>query len=142
MTKRQSYVILNPMSDRRFLIDQLCELSGFSRRTIRYYIQIGLLDPPAGRGRGGFYYDSHLSRLREIRALQERGLKIAAIQEVIGTGAVPEPPPQRDVWARYQVVPGVEMHVSTEVEGRARVRLIEALRAARSILEKGGQDDE
>ncbi|MCK4823506.1 MerR family transcriptional regulator, partial [bacterium] len=30
------------------------------RRTIRYYIQEGLLEPPAGRGRGGFYYDSHL----------------------------------------------------------------------------------
>lgn len=129
------------MSERRYLIDQLCELSGFSRRTIRYYIQIGLLDPPAGRGRGGFYYDSHLSRLREIRALQERGLKIAAIQKVMRTGVVSEPPPKREVWARYQVVSGVEMHVSRELEERARSRLLDAICAARSILEKGGQGD-
>lgn len=129
------------MSERRYLIDQLCELSGFSRRTIRYYIQIGLLDPPAGRGRGGFYYDSHLSRLREIRALQQRGLRIAAIQKVMRTGVVSEPQPKREVWARYQVVSGVEMHVSRELEERARSRLLDAICAARSILEKGGQGD-
>ena len=54
----------------KYTIDEISELSVFSRRTIRYYIQNKLIDPPSGRGRGGFYSDSHLSGLQKIRALQ------------------------------------------------------------------------
>ena len=63
-------------------IDQLSERTGFPVRTIRYYVQEGLVDPPAGRGRGGYYYDSHLQRLLEIKALQDRGLKLAGLTAV------------------------------------------------------------
>jgi DNA-binding transcriptional MerR regulator len=61
------------MNEKLYTIKQLSELTGYSRRTIRYYIQQGLLEPPAGRGRGGFYNDSHLLKLKEIRAQQEKG---------------------------------------------------------------------
>jgi len=44
----------------RYTIDQLCERTGFTRRTIHFYVNEGLIDPPAGRGRGGFYNDSQL----------------------------------------------------------------------------------
>jgi hypothetical protein len=55
------------------------------------------LDPPAGRGRGGFYYDSHLQRLLEIKALQNRGLRLAAIQEMFKKGEAPLPATDREV---------------------------------------------
>jgi len=65
--------------EKKYTIDDLSELTGYSRRTIRYYIQEGLLDAPAGRGKGGFYFDSHLSQLQLIRQLQGRGMSLSAI---------------------------------------------------------------
>ena len=71
------------MKRKRYTIQELSELTGFSRRTIRYYIQEGLLEPPAGRGRGGFYYDSHLKKLSKIRQLQNQGLKLGSIAQIL-----------------------------------------------------------
>ena len=73
------------MNQKRYLIQELSELTGYSRRTIRYYIQEGLLEPPAGRGRGGFYYDSHLNTLSKIRQLQNQGLQLASIAQILKT---------------------------------------------------------
>jgi len=71
------------MKRKRYTIQELSELTGFSRRTIRYYIQEGLLEPPAGRGRGGFYYDSHLKKLSKIRQFQNQGLKLDSISQIL-----------------------------------------------------------
>jgi DNA-binding transcriptional MerR regulator len=122
-------------------IDQLSEKTGFPIRTIRYYVQEGLLAPPAGRGRGGFYYDSHLQRLLEIKALQERGLRLAAIQEILKKGEAPLPATEREVWVRSPVVPGLEIHVSRELEEKERKKISEIIRIARSILEEEATDD-
>jgi DNA-binding transcriptional MerR regulator len=67
------------MKERRYTIQELSELTGFSIRTIRYYVHEGLIDPPAGRGRGGFYFDSQLNQLKQIKALQEKGMRLSSI---------------------------------------------------------------
>lgn len=71
------------MKQKQYTIQELSELTGFSRRTIRYYIQEGLLKPPAGRGRGGYYYDSHLNSLSKIRQLQNQGLQLSSISKIL-----------------------------------------------------------
>ena len=71
------------MKQKRYTIQELSELTGYSRRTIRYYIQEGLLEPPAGRGRGGYYYDSHWDALSKIRQLQNQGLQLASISRIL-----------------------------------------------------------
>jgi DNA-binding transcriptional MerR regulator len=129
------------MSGTRYTIDQLSEKTGYSIRTIRYYIQEGLLPPPAGRGRGGFYYDSHLQRLLEIKTLQDRGLKLGAIQEMLKRGEVPLPATEREIWVRCPVVPGFEIHVSRELEEKDRKKISEIIRIARSILEEEATDE-
>lgn len=53
-----------------------------SRRTIRYYTTLGILDRPAAmRGRTAFYDRRHLHQLVAIKRLQERGLSLVAVQE-------------------------------------------------------------
>ena len=133
------------MAGARYTIDDLVALTGVSRRNIRYYVQEGLLPPPAGRGRGGFYYDSHLERLRRIRALQDQGLRLATIREHLAAPPAPvEEPPSgplpagRELWARHEVVPGLEVHVRRDVEERLGGALRELLRLARSLADKGG----
>ena len=38
------------MSDALYAIGELADLGGISRRTVRYYVQEGLLPPPRGLG--------------------------------------------------------------------------------------------
>jgi Ca-activated chloride channel family protein len=49
---------------------QLAKRGGVSARTVRYYIQRGLLPAPAFRGPDTCYAEAHLLGLQAIRALQ------------------------------------------------------------------------
>lgn len=129
------------MTEKQYTIEDLCQLTGYSRRTIRYYVEEGILAPPAGRGRGGFYFDTHLERLRQVRTLQEDGLKLSQIQVLLSRGELPEPSPLREAWLRYPVCEGVEIHVRRDAEENAGKSLAEVVRVARSIL-KGGNKGE
>jgi DNA-binding transcriptional MerR regulator len=61
----------------------LANRSGVSERTIRYYIQFGLLPAPEGAGPKSRYGRSHLGRLRLIRTLQERHLPLNVIRKML-----------------------------------------------------------
>lgn len=129
------------MKIQTYTIDQLCELTGFPRRTIRYYVQEGIIAPPAGRGRGGFYYDSHLAILMKIKDLQGSGLRLAEIRELLEAEKDTETHldkviPSREVMARYQLMPGVELLVDRSVEEAEQKKIQAIVRVARSILEK------
>lgn len=64
-------------------IQELIEKSGYSRRTIYYYTQIGLLPPPKGKGKNYQYSEEHLRRLQKIKELQKARLSLREIQEVL-----------------------------------------------------------
>lgn len=68
-------------------LDELAERSGISPRTIRYYQSEGVLPKPRKKGRDARYDESHLGRLRLISDLQERGLKLEAIRELVALEA-------------------------------------------------------
>jgi hypothetical protein len=65
----------------RYTAVDLARLSGLPLRTVRYYVQEGLVDPPSGRGRGGHFSELHLSQLARVRLLQGAGLDIPAIRK-------------------------------------------------------------
>ena len=58
----------------------LSDRAGVSQRTVRYYIQQGLLPAPESRGPGAHYGPEHLDRLRLIRRLQREHLPLAEIR--------------------------------------------------------------
>jgi DNA-binding transcriptional MerR regulator len=62
-----------------FDLNDLCQQSGVTARTVRYYVQQGLLPSP-GLGAGARYGDGHLARLRLIRRLQTEHLPLAEIR--------------------------------------------------------------
>jgi len=64
-------------------IEDLAERSGVSVRTIRYYLQRGLLPPPIFRGRETIYAQSTVERLKAIRQLQARMLPLEAIASLL-----------------------------------------------------------
>ncbi len=57
----------------RYAIGDLADLGGVSRRTVRYYVQEGLLPTPFGVGRGNHYGPEHLDRLLRVKALRKPG---------------------------------------------------------------------
>jgi DNA-binding transcriptional MerR regulator len=137
---------------KRYSIQELSDLTGFSRRTIRYYIQEGLLDPPSGRGRGGFYYDSHINRLSKIKSLQDQGLKLDSIAELLIQPEIlsaisakvkeAEIPPSREVWIKLALTDGVEIHIRRDQEEKHRKKIDELIRFAKSILRTGETKNE
>lgn len=64
-------------------IGELCERTGLSARTVRYYEEIGLL-PDVRRSSGGrrVYGDDALERLRFIGRLKTLGLSLGEIREL------------------------------------------------------------
>ena len=64
-------------------IETLAKLSGLTRRTIRYYVQRGLLKPPQGGGRGSYYTDQHLERLKKIKKWSEQGVPLIHIRDML-----------------------------------------------------------
>ncbi|MDF2258475.1 MerR family transcriptional regulator [Streptantibioticus ferralitis] len=72
-------------------MEDLARESGATVRTIRAYLDRGLLPKPERRGRANLYGDVHLARLRQIAELLERGYTLASIKELLaawdaGTG--------------------------------------------------------
>lgn len=62
-----------------YKLDELAREAGTSTRTVRYYVQRGLLPAPAFRGKDTSYSREHLVRLKAIRRLQEAFLPLDAI---------------------------------------------------------------
>lgn len=67
---------------RELRIEELAELAQTSVRNIRVYQEKGLIRPPVRRGRTAWYSPEHLSRLRRITALLERGYTFATMEEL------------------------------------------------------------
>ncbi len=67
-------------------IGDFAKIAGTNLRTLRYYEELGLLTP-AQRSAGGFRYyrQTDLNRLNMIRDLQELGLHLDRIRELMST---------------------------------------------------------
>lgn len=138
-------------------LHELAERAGVSPRTVRYYVQRGLLPAPVFRGRDTAYGEEHLLRLRAIRRLQERFLPLEAIQAELARlapdeirrlaegedpppGRIPEPvvspvtpaPRPSTTWRRIELAPGLELavadHVTADVRALADALVEEATR--------------
>ena len=66
-----------------YTIDELAAASGVASRTIRYYQTEGALPPPERSGRVALYDERHLERLKVIAELQDRGLRLSAIADLL-----------------------------------------------------------
>lgn len=140
-------------------LDELAERAGVSPRTVRYYVQRGLLAAPEFRGPDTAYGDEHLERLRAIRVLQERHLPLDAIEAMLASRSLDEVariarghvPAAVDATAlvsrsplssnaalveritRHTLAPGLELHVSDRASPEVRALADTLLReAARS----------
>lgn len=73
-------------TDRQYTAEEVASLANVPRRTLRYYIQLGLVDPPEGGTRAAYYTWKHLGRMLEIRRLTEQGVSLERVREQLKQG--------------------------------------------------------
>lgn len=128
---------MSEMPEPTFGIDELCGLTGVARRTVRFYTQKGLLDPPEGERRGAYYTRRHLEQLLLIRKWQAAGVSLERIGCLLrGEGIELPPAPEPGtvaVWSRVTLRPGLEVHLEpgqlglTPEETRALIQRLVAV---------------
>ncbi len=64
-------------------VDELAASAGLTVRTTRYYAGLGLLPPPVRKGRVAWYGEVHRARLDLVRALQDHGFTLSAIEKYL-----------------------------------------------------------
>lgn len=92
-------------------VEELAELASVSRRTVRYYVQRGLLPAPTGVGRGKHYTEQHLATLIEIRDRQAAGITLEEILSKQQTAPEAAASPRQAAWTRVTLADGVELHL-------------------------------
>jgi len=104
-------------------IGDFARLAGTNLRTLRYYEEVGLFQP-VERSQGGFRYyrETDVNRLNLIRSLQELGLSLEAIRELLQT--------REDGISREEFVRRVESALSAQdALLEERIRSIEGQRS-------------
>jgi DNA-binding transcriptional MerR regulator len=126
----------------QYPLDTLCTLAGLPRRTVRYYMQLELVDKPIGATRGAYYTDRHLQQLLTIRKWTDHGLSLERIGELL-KGDEPNVPPPRprkpgsvEVMSHLIVADGVELVIEP---GRAGLKPEEVRKLFKSVLESYGE---
>jgi len=69
--------------DVHYTIDELAAKTGVPSRTIRFYQAKGVLPAPGKRGRVAVYGSAHIERLRVVSDLQDKGLRLRAIRDLV-----------------------------------------------------------
>ena len=133
------------MAPTSFTLDDLCSLTDFSKRTVRYYMQLGLVDRPIGETRAAHYLEAHLQQLLRIKKLTDAGVSLERVRDVLTGGDEPVParakkPGSVEVKSHLFVARGIELQISPDEAGltpdqvRALVKAVMA--AAQQVLGK------
>jgi len=90
------------VTERRYTLDELADLTGLKPRRIRHYIQQDLLLGPDSLGRGATYSDYHRKRLDIITDLRNRRFSIEDIRKALSHAQ-----PDEDIRVAVIPVPGM-----------------------------------
>ena len=77
------------MSEQTFSLDDLCTMTDLPKRTVRYYVQLGLVDKPFGETRAAVYGSKQLEQLLLIKKWSNAGISLDRIRLLLSG----EPPP-------------------------------------------------
>ncbi len=101
-------------SQTSYPLTELCVLADLPIRTVRYYVQIGLVDRPEGETRAARYFAHHLEQLLLIKKWTTAGVSLERIRELLHGEQAPIPPRPRaigsvEVCSHLTVADGIEI---------------------------------
>jgi MerR family transcriptional regulator, repressor of the yfmOP operon len=85
MVAEEAYIAASAAGATSFTIEQVAAQTGLTKRTLRYYEEVGLL-PPTGRTEGNYrrYTQDDIQRLERIKSLRNLlGFSLADIRELL-----------------------------------------------------------
>lgn len=104
-----------------YTLAELCELSGQTIRTARYYIQIGLVDKPEGETRAARYGTKQLEQLLLVQKWVAAGLSLERIREQLhGAAELPKTarrPGTLEVKSHLLLADGIELVIEPGAAG-------------------------
>jgi len=113
-----------PSSTPSHSLADLCVLADMPPRTVRYYVQIGLVDRPNGETRAARYGATQLNQLLLIKKWTTAGLSLERIRDLLH-GEQPALPPQAraigsvDVRSHLMIAEGIELVIEPGRAGLA-----------------------
>ena len=125
-----------PDSLQQFTLNELCVLADLPVRTLRYYVQNGLVDRPEGETRAARYGARHLEQVLLIKKWTSAGLSLERVRELIRgeAPAVPEKSKKAgsiEVCSHLHVADGLEMVIEP---GRAGLTPEQVRAFARGVM--------
>ena len=134
---------MNDPSTPKYSIEELATLVELPRRTLRYYIQQGLVDRPVGEKRAAYYTASHLDQLLTIRKWQHAGLSLDRIREILAGPDAGTLPPARprgagtvEVWSHLVVTDGLEVTIEPSRAGLSPEQVRAIVRGVNTLYEQ------
>lgn len=104
-----------------FSLEQLSALTDLPLRTIRYYIQLGLVDRHEGDRKHARYTQKHIDQVLQVRSLADQGTPLERIKQLIHGISTPPPTPKSagdiSVISKVFVAPGVELYLEPQTAG-------------------------
>jgi hypothetical protein len=126
--------------DTTFTLEQLSSLTDLPLRTIRYYIQLGLVDRHEGDRRHARYTQKHLDQILQVRALADQGTPLDRIKQLINGISTPPRPPRMagdiSVISKVFIAEGVELHLDPGSAGLSPEKLRKFVRTVLSNWEE------
>ena len=117
-------------------LSELCALVDLPVRTVRYYVQQGLVDRPQGETRAARYSQQHVDQLLVIKKWSSAGLSLDRIRELLA-GTEPSVPQRKrrpgsvEVVSHLYVADGLEILIEP---GRAGLTPEQVRKFAKGVM--------
>jgi len=120
---------------------ELCVLSDMPVRTVRYYIQVGLVDRPEGETRAARYGSKHLEQLLLIRKWANAGVSLERIRELLNGDEAPIPARARasgslEVRSHLTVADGIELVIEPGRAGLSPEQVRSLVKGVMAVYQK------
>ena len=127
-------------------LSDLCVLADLPPRTIRYYVQIGLVDRPQGETRAARYGATHLEQLLLIKKWTAAGVSLERIRELLHGEQAPVPPRARaigavEVRSHLMVADGVDLVIEPGRAGLSPEQVRQFIKGVMAVFAQVSGDD-
>ncbi|MCL4744606.1 MAG: MerR family transcriptional regulator [Burkholderiaceae bacterium] len=134
-------------STNRLSLTDLAGLAELPPRTIRFWIDQGLVPRPEGVRRGAWYTAEHLDAVLTIRRWQQAGLSLERIGELLAGAPADVPPRPRgpgtlEVWSHAVVADGIELTIEPSRAGLSPEQLRALFRGVTALYEEIRENDD
>ena len=130
----------------RYPLSDLCVLADLPPRTVRYYVQMGLVDRPQGETRAARYGALHLEQLLLIKKWTAAGLSLERIRELLHSEQAPVPPRARavgsvEVRSHLMVADGVDLVIEPGRAGLSPEQVRQFIKGVMAVFAQVSGED-